>query len=395
MLGERFLTVNFLVRKWQIEYTRHSHNGVSEESYNTPENIAKISRWVREAFPEGQVTWALSWEALFDPGPHWQGVRETLADCYGRFGDQVTINPGGGFPNVYNTKEQINRDLEDAFEAIERWLGKPPRNIVSWQLSAANIAHAARRFGVVATSGHCWSQHGVDNLSQEGSIMYPYYPSLLNALRPAQSAEDQINCVMLDTVTTDLVTARFLLEEEGQDCRMGVQPIETVMRFGYEVGLRQMKLTADRYLRDNYTNLPFVWITNQLEPSVIFFDDDCARATRDWLAYLAETYPDLKLLSTDRFADRFMQTFPDNESLNYNFRYRGTGISGSDPAEEMLWWMNKDYRLGVLRSGGGCRVIDYVSYKDAPPEPEGPQSNWSLPAILSQKQEGRRSKAQR
>jgi len=381
----RYLTLNFLVRRWQIEKTRFDHSGEDETKYCTRENIKWISDIVRENFPHGNITWALSWEALMNPNSYWRCIREIILQLCEKYRDDITFNPAGGFPNIYNTKQQVNEDIDEAFEVIKKLTDKYPKSIVSWQLSAENLSYIREKYGAKVASAHCWSQEAVDNLSSEGSIMYPYYPSRRHYLKPAKSREDMIDILMLDVISLDLVTARLRMDEAGQDCRMGVQPIETVLRFGYQKGFEIMKQVTDRYFQDNWENLPFVWVTNQLEMSVIHRNNEVRRAFKNWLDHIRKIYKDVHLLKIADFSELFRKHYQDNSKIQYSFRYRGIGISSSDPEKEVLWWMNKDYRLGVLVSKNTAQIMDYLVYTDDIQEPQGPESNWNISGIVSQK----------
>lgn len=146
-----------------------------------------------------------------------------------------------------------------------------------------------------------------------------------------------------------------------------------------------MKQVTDRYFQDNWENLPFVWVTNQLEMSVIHRNNEVRRAFKNWLDHIRKIYKDVHLLKIADFSELFRKHYQDNSKIQYSFRYRGIGISSSDPEKEVLWWMNKDYRLGVLVSKNTAQIMDYLVYTDDIQEPQGPESNWNISGIVSQK----------
>ncbi len=87
------------------------------------------------------------------------------------------------------------------------------------------------------------------------------------------------------------------------------------------------------------------------------------------------------------------EQYKDNDDVNYRFVQRGTGVCGSEPELEIRWFMNKDFRLALLRdweSDTPEKVIDFTRYdltaqEPADPEPGKHSRNWSLMNRLNQK----------
>ena len=79
---------------------------------------------------------------------------------------------------------------------------------------------------------------------------------------------------------------------------------------------------------------------------------------------------------------------PNNDRLDYRFDAKGTGAPGSEKELEIEWWMNREFRLGMLKDwtkGGPAMVIDFTRYDLKAREPEGLQREWSLMNVLNQK----------
>jgi hypothetical protein len=82
-----------------------------------------------------------------------------------------------------------------------------------------------------------------------------------------------------------------------------------------------------------------------------------------------------------------------HDSLDYRFVMLGSGVRGSEPEKEIRWFMNKDFRLALLRdwkSNAQEKIIDFTRYDLKAQEPEDPQQdrptrNWSLFNRLNQK----------
>jgi hypothetical protein len=79
---------------------------------------------------------------------------------------------------------------------------------------------------------------------------------------------------------------------------------------------------------------------------------------------------------------------PNNDRLNYRFDEKGTGAPGSEKELEIEWFMNREFRLGLMRnwsSEGPWMAIDFTRYDLKAQEPQHPQREWSLMNVLNQK----------
>ena len=83
----------------------------------------------------------------------------------------------------------------------------------------------------------------------------------------------------------------------------------------------------------------------------------------------------------------------DNGQWNYRFKERGLGIADSRSDLELRWFMNKTFRLALLRNwheNSPERVIDFTRYdrpakEPADPSPRRPVKDWSLMNRINQK----------
>jgi hypothetical protein len=74
LMGNRFLTLNTIIRVNQIEVTRDKNVGRDEYHLHTPEKVKTFRDAVSSEFPEARITWAFSWLALHDQ-------RDNYIDC--------------------------------------------------------------------------------------------------------------------------------------------------------------------------------------------------------------------------------------------------------------------------------------------------------------------------
>ena len=68
-----------------------------------------------------------------------------------------------------------------------------------------------------------------------------------------------------------------------------------------------------------------------------------------WLSEIRRRWPEAKCITHGEFGLLWRQQFRDNAKLNYRFVQRGTGFPGSEPAKQIRWFMNRDFRLALLR----------------------------------------------
>jgi hypothetical protein len=111
LFGNRFLTFNAIVRLRQIEVTRDSAHGPHESSIHTPAEARVFREAIDAAWPGAHIAGALSWLALHDERAQYRELRALIVRYQKKFGDEITFIPGAYFANMYNTREQVNRDL--------------------------------------------------------------------------------------------------------------------------------------------------------------------------------------------------------------------------------------------------------------------------------------------
>ncbi|MCX6927936.1 MAG: DUF3863 domain-containing protein [Verrucomicrobia bacterium] len=341
--GNRFLTFNTVVRVNQIEVSRDHNAGEDEGTIHTLESVRKLRDCFERGFPGGRMTWAFSWLALQDPRPNYQAIRKEVVEYHHRYGDEITFIPG-----------------------------------------------LTEREGVHVAQANIWSQYAIDNGDGDGSLSYPYYPSRQHFCKPAQTQSDLIDCVNLDGWTMDFLAARRRGFDGGYNSRMGVGPIETVFAHGAEKGLRQMVETTAVHFDSGFTLNGFAWVTNCWEISLLPRSIDSLTA---WLQEIRRRWPATLCVTQGEFGLAWRQQSPTNDQVDYRFVERGTGIGGSDADKEIRWFMNRDFRLALLRdwkANGPERVIDFTRYDlpaQEPPDatPDKPARNWSIMNRINQK----------
>lgn len=401
LLGNRFFTFNTVVRVRQIETSRDVAYGPDESSIHTPEEARAFRKAVEKGWPGARITWAFSWLALKDKRPNYRDLKKLVVSYHKKYGDEITFVPGGFFANMYNSRQQVNRDLHDGLQMVSDMVGEGyrPKSVIAGFLSAENLRFLAEEEGIHVCQGNIWSQYAIDNGDGDGSISYPYYPSREHFCKPAQGKEDLIDCVNLDGWTCDFLNARF---PGSSVCasRQGVGPIETVLRLGTEQGTKEMLATTAAHFDTGFALNNFAWVNCIWELCLVEGRKIYGYKGRNgldglviWLSEMRRRWPEAKCITQGEFGMLWRKQFINNDNLNYRFVQRGSGIGGSDPDMEIRWFMNKDFRLALLRNWKANtpeNLIDFTRYdlkaqEPADPKPGQHTRNWSLLNRLNQK----------
>jgi hypothetical protein len=406
LMGNRFFTFNTVVRVNQIETSRDEAHGEDESAIHSPAEARVFREAVEKGWPGARMTWSFSWLALNDQRTNYRELRELIVSYHKKYGDEITFIPGGYFANMYNTREQVNRDLHDGLQLVSEMVGNGyrPKSVIAGFLSAENLRYLAEEEDIHVCQGNIWSQYAVDNGDGEGSISYPYYPSREHFCKPAQGNEDFIDCVNLDGWTVDFLNAmhpggrRF--NDDWCGSRQGVGPIETVIRLGTERGTKEMIATTAAHFDKGFELNNFAWVTCNWEMSLVEARKIYGYKGRNgldgleiWFSEMRKRWPEAKCITQGEFGLLWRKHFKNNDNINYQFVQRGSGICGSDPNLEIRWFMNKDFRLALLKNrleNSPEKVIDFTRYDLEAKEPVDPKPgkhsrNWSLMNRLNQK----------
>ncbi|XOV92416.1 MAG: DUF3863 domain-containing protein [Bacteroidota bacterium] len=406
LIGNRFLTFASVVRVNQIETSRNEIHGVDESAIHGPQEARALREAVEKGWPGARMTWAFSWLALKDQRPNYKELKELVVSYHKKYGDEITFLPGGYFANMYNTREQVNKDLHEGLQMVSEMVGNGyrPKAVIAGFLAAENLEYLAEEEDIHVCQGNIWSQYAVDNGDGEGSISYPYYPSKEHFCKPAQGAEDFIDCVNLDGWTVDFLNARYpgarIIDGIRCGSRQGVGPIETVIRQGTELGTKEMLATTAAHFDEGFELNDFAWVTSTWEMSLVEARKIFNYQGRNgldglviWLSEIRKRWPETKMITHGEFGLIWRDHFKNNDDINYRFVQRGSGVCGSESDLEIKWFMNKDFRMATLRNweeNTPEKVIDFTRYDLQAEEPTDPKPgestrNWSLMNVLNQK----------
>jgi hypothetical protein len=383
-LRGRFVTHVSIVRVNQIEVTPTRNLGEDEHELNSVEHIRSRRNAFAAGWPGGQMTWAISWLALIDKRKEYEDARKLLVDYHHQYGDEITFIPGGYFAPMFDTRKNNQKTIHDALKMIEEMVGGGyrPQSLVAGYLDAGTQEYLVKEEGIHVCQGQIWSQHGIDNGDGDGGIVYPYYPSKEHYLKPAQGASDFIDSVCLDGWTCDFLPARYEGYNNNINSRLGIGPIETG-RLGLEAGHKETIDTVAQHFDTGYGLNGFGFVTSIWEVS-IGQDEDLTWSLKE----IKRRWPDTQVMTEGAFGLEWRKHFKSNDGLDYRFDAKGTGAPGSEKELEIQWFMNKDFRLALLRNwekNEKPSVIDFTRYDLPAHEPAQPQREWSLMNVLNQK----------
>lgn len=399
--GQRLITLCLMIRTTPWEVSRDVKLLDRDESaWHTLEGV----RALREAFatgnPDGRLTWGFTLNALEDKRKNYQQIRAYAVECHHRFGDEISYFPGY-FPAMYLPRERVNREMTEALQIITSFVGEGyrPGCVMGGFLSADTLRYLAEKEKIHAAHAVIWSQHAIDGGGADGSPSYPFYPSTEHFCKPAQGAADFIDCVNLDGWTMDFICARRsgALDHKltGYNSRRGVGPIETYVGWGLDLGHREVMHTQSIHFDEGFQRNGFAWVTNIWEAQMVyeFGMDLVCSAMRMWVTDTRKRWPDARFVTFGEYGALYRSTFPNNDKLNVSFLERGSGLGDSYNNLEIEWFMNRSFRLALLRdwhSNTPRQVIDLTRY-DLPaqeppdPSPQHPAKNWSLMNRINQK----------
>ena len=84
-----------------------------------------------------------------------------------------------------------------------------------------------------------------------------------------------------------------------------------------------------------------------------------------WLSEMRRRWPEAKCITQGEYRMLWREQFQNNDNLTYRFVQRGSGICGSETELEVRWFMNKDFRLALLRdwrSNSPEILFDFTRY---------------------------------
>jgi len=408
LMGGRFVTLCIMIRTTPWEVSRDVKLLPNDESaFHTLEVVRNIRAAFSKNNPDGRLTWGFTLNALEDKRPNYIDIRKYVVECQEKYGDEVTYFPGY-FPGMYLPRQRVNQEITEALQIITSFVGGGyrPKCIIGGFMSAESLRYLAEVEHIHVAHGVIWSQHAVDGGGADGSPSYPYYPSREHYCKPAQGKADFIDCVNLDGWSVDFLCAKVsggmagTTPFNGTSSRRGVGPIETYCEFGLDIGQLCVMHTQSLHFDRGFELNGFGWIPNIWEAQLVkaperkdWGDKFILQALEMWVTETKKRWEDAQFITFGEFGEIWRNQYPNNDKWNYRFEEKGLGIGNSYGNEEIRWFMNKSFRLALLRNWHKHtpeKVIDFTRYdlparEPADPSPEHPIKDWSLMNRINQK----------
>jgi hypothetical protein len=399
--GNRFVTFCIMIRTtpWEVSRDVKLHPR-DESTWHTLAGVKAMRDSFAKNNPDGRLTWGFTLNALEDKRKNYMEIRDYVVECQQKYGDEVSYFPGY-FPAMYLPRERINREMTEAIDIISDFVGKGyrPQAIMGGFLSADNLKYLAEKEKIHVAHAVIWSQFNIDGGGADGSPSYPFYPSTEHFCKPAQNAHDFIDCVNLDGWTMDFICARrsgaLGQKIEGYNSRRGVGPLETYVGWGLDLGHREVMHTQSIHFDKGFELNKFGWVTNIWEAELVYEmgKDLICGALEMWVTDTKKRWPDTHFITFGEYGNIWRNQQKNNDKLNYRFEERGSGLGDSYNNLEIKWYMNKEFRLALLRDwhqNSATKVIDFTRYdlpakEPADPSPAHPAKNWSLINVINQK----------
>lgn len=381
----RVLSLATVVRYWTVETTRTEHLLNNESALHTVAACMAFRAAATAGWPGAPVTWAFSWVALNTDEGDYPAIRALVAGYVQSLGDEMTFIPGGYFAPMYNNQSQTNADIHDSLAIISSIVGNGyrPRAIIAGFLGAQTLAYLAAVENIHVAQATIFSQFNIDFGDGDGGSPYPYYPSTEHYLRPAQNASELSDVVVLDGWTVDFLAARRDGFEDGFNSRMGVGPIETIRDLGPAPGFaEQMHATAQHFETGAALN-KFAFVSSIWEISLPI---NLTYLT-SWLGAVRGQWTDARMLTHGDLGMEWRTMHATNE-YNLTFVELGSGIGGSDDDKELTFYVNRAFRLVLLRNltdAGVGLAIDFTRYDLPTAEPTSLTRSWNFMNVLNMK----------
>lgn len=122
-MGNWFFPLSNVVRVNQIEVTRNQAEGVAGGAHHVSVQLAGA---------HGRAA-------------NYRDLRRVVVSCQKEYGGEITFIPGGCFATMYNSRDQVNRDLHDGLRLVSEMVGGDyrPRSVIAGFLSATNLSYLA------------------------------------------------------------------------------------------------------------------------------------------------------------------------------------------------------------------------------------------------------------
>lgn len=314
------------------------------------------------------VTWLLAYDALLDKKTLDLLQSRNKVDEVGIFmevtdqlAEDADVERGFGewywankvFLSGYNHEERV-RLIDTVFERFRTVFGVNPSSIGAWHLDAYSLEYIRRKYKVIT------ALVVADQLTTDGYGLWgqywstPFYPAKTNALMPANSAENKLDIVVTQWAARDPVNAY------GGGV---VESTYSVQANDYASKLHKLDIEYFEKLADLYTDPKendFAHLVVGLETggSVRLYNTEY----KNQLDYVADgvSKGEFKAVTLSEFGSWYREQFPD---LSPPHRIDTDDLLGTE--RKVTWYMTPWYRVGILYTNEGTKVVDWRVYDNS------------------------------
>lgn len=261
-----------------------------------------------------------------------------------------------GFAEGYTPQER--EKLMDLYmELFESVFGRLPRTVGCWMLDCHTLNYLSNKYGIIGAC-NCKDQYGTDGYTLWGGYFAGgYYPSEINALMPAQHAENQIDIPVFRMLGSDpIYQYESAVTENGQ----GVVTLEPV----YKQGGGDPNWV--RWFFDTTFNTPHLALAYaQAGQENCFGWENMGEGLIDQFAHMAELRDKGTLLveTLQSTSEWFRESYPITPA--------SAAVALDDWMKEgrkSVWYSSHRYRVNLFWDESGFRIRDIHMFDEKYPQ---------------------------
>ncbi len=233
--------------------------------------------------------------------------------------------------------------IDTAVAKYKEIFGVNPKSVGSWWIDAYSLNYLKNKYSVEANLDVA-DQYSTDQYQVWGQYFStPFYPSKLNALMPAQSAENKIGVVTIQWATRDPVNS-----------------------YGNGVGDSTYSVQANDYMLHNLGVNYFQKLLDIYPQVTVGLENDF-----DWKTYGTEYQKQIELLAQKQqpgFSVKTMSEYAAYYKNAYPNISPNVLITADDPlggSGKVVWYQTPKYRVGWFVNLTGSVIRDLRIYNDS------------------------------
>lgn len=300
------------------------------------DDLRELRHDIKNANPKSNVSWMFTHKSLNQDTHYVERLVQFVKSCVDLYEDTVGISFG------FLTKESLEkmvvqiRYISDLFEThfAQRtpdpvWHNRyfysvpeayRPKSIMSYSISSEQMIWVKQNLGIRYFMGWTATQANVDGFTGVGSPLSPYYADVKCPIRPADSNENNSECLVLNTITVDPIGCRYTSGES----RWTIHPADPLTHGESQVALMRRYL-ANPYCKSNRTN----YFSLYMDSNWILTNWNIRRGWNAIMDFIKKA--GIHIMSIDRYCSAYESQglYCDRNGVNSGMDYK-LGIRGLD-----------------------------------------------------------------